>query len=332
VVTINSAATDNDYAYVYSPQTSLSEAAIPGCGTVGDVTTNCAITNNSLTISITPQEFTSSLSLLAIDRAGNISDTTRYTYYPNGTLASAPQHAWVDKASSLNSPTVADWSGAATPLALTLRGTAAWASPAAQGPYNGKTYDEALSFDGSTGSAADTGSTGSSDVRADVTHSLTVAIWAKENTTGAGGTYQTMVSQDGSPSSGFYLQIAFGHWRLCMQRAQPAGLDCTSTVDPQTTVTPGAWTLVVGVWDAPARNLILDLLVLGQSTYSTSSQHTSVAAAATGQIAIGRALTNSSQTDWFAGKLADPLVYNDALDIAQINSLKSSLPTDLGGP
>ncbi|MEO6700341.1 MAG: DNRLRE domain-containing protein, partial [Jatrophihabitantaceae bacterium] len=329
VVRVGSNGSTDDYAYVYSPQSSLSEAAIPACGAVADVITTCSLAaDHSLSVSIAPTEFTSTLSLLAIDRAGNISDGSTYTYYPNGTLANSPQHGWVDSGSQLGNTNVSDWSGAASPQAMGLHGGAAWVSPAAKGPYvNHGSYNEALSFDGVVGTEADASTT---DVTADVTHSATMAVWAKPATSGSGPN-QTVFSQDGPSASGFYLQMAGQHWRMCMPRAgTPVSSDCTAISDPATMVTPGVWTLLVGVWDAPMRQMTL-YVITKQATFSTTQLHTSIAAGSTGQVVLGRAMASGVQTDRYVGQAADLLIYDVALGDPQLEALQGDLPASLGG-
>ena len=84
---------------MYTPEASLSATAsdASNCSsTTGDVISVCGLNaDGTKTISITPQSWTSTLSLVAIDKAGNVStgntvdqstNPDTYTYYPDGTL------------------------------------------------------------------------------------------------------------------------------------------------------------------------------------------------------------------------------------------------------
>ncbi|MGH3250617.1 MAG: LamG domain-containing protein, partial [Trebonia sp.] len=130
----------------------------------------------------------------------------------------------------------------------------------------------------------------------------------------AGG-FQTIVSQDGTHDSGFYLQYvgATNNWAFSRvtgdTNAGPAGIRALST-----TAVPAlnTWTELVGVFDASDNQLRLYVNGVLQGTATDPSPF-----GTSGDLAIGRAQFDSAPTDWFDGAANQIEVWNVALTTAQ---------------
>lgn len=131
---------------------------------------------------------------------------------------------------------------------------------------------------------------------------------------------ETIVSQDGLHDSGFFLQYSGirDRWAFSMVTADtdadPAGIRAVSTSAP----TLGAWTHLVGVYDAPDHRLRLYVNGVLEGTATDASPF-----AATGALAIGRALFDGHATDWFNGAANQIEVYNVALTTAEVDKYPS---------
>lgn len=325
------------FQYIYAPEPSLSIAsstASPCNYTTGDIVSVCNLSSGVATVNITPQEYTSTLTVVGIDIAGNMSTGMTVTYYPNGTLAGQAQHAWLEQNSG-SGLTVADTGTASTAASLTLSSGVAWPSfdpnVGPDGPYYGKNYDSYLTFPVTNNEQAATTS-GVNDVPADIAHSLTASIWVRPAARTSGDTtYQTVFGQDGAANSSFYIQrTPDEHWRACMPQDQTDTtlMDCT---DPSTSpvVDTQNWTLLIFVWDAPQKTFTL--YFNNADTAGISKAHTAIAAAATGSVVVGRALLHHGTTNWYHGDLADPLLWPVVLEPRQIHSLATALPPSIGG-
>ena len=182
----------------------------------------------------------------------------------------------------------------------TLVGGAAWATG-----HSGS----ALSLNGS-GQYADTGAR-----LLDTTGNYSVSAWVKLNDSGdgtAGGAFQTMVSQDGSDHSAFFLQYSGADRRLAFSFAGTRALAPAAPV-------PGQWYHVVGVRDAAAGQL--KLYVDGQLA---GSRDACLGDASTGHTVIGRAQYGGQQVDFLNGAVDQVHVYDRALSDADVSALFTS--------
>jgi len=317
---------DNDiYAYAYSSSGGTPALTTSQCATqLGDVTVVCASAPSSTLI---PLATVNPENVYAFDKAGNISGSTTATINVYGTSAGAPSHAW--RTTTANQNPVADYLSAAPQLPLSLTG-ATWATGTGL-----RNHDTALSLAGSSAFAATDPALGT-PLTADSTHSFTVAVWVRANGTGAnyGSSYHTVLAQDSYHSS-FYLQEAItGHWRFCMPASLTGtlSLDCATSTNPANT-SGNVWTLLVGVWDAPSQKLRLHIEEYDNTGWSVvggdddvSADHTTIAAASTAALVVGRARSYGNPTDWWVGEIADPLVYNQILDKTQIGAFDDNMP------
>jgi hypothetical protein len=148
--------------------------------------------------------------------------------------------------------------------------------------------------------------------------SFTVSAVVDMTAIPANGASATIVSQDGSEDSGFYLQYTGASQRWAFARvaadtdAFPAGIRALSTSGPAL----NTWTHLVGVFDASDNQLRLYVNGVLQGTATDSSPF-----AATGDLAIGRAQFDGKSTDWFEGAAGEIKVYDVALTTAQVGKI-----------
>ena len=186
--------------------------------------------------------------------------------------------------------------------------------------YSGWFTDAACLFNGSTtqittnGPVLNTGPGSSFTVFADV--------WLDQTTSTL---EQTMVSQDGSQDSGFYLQYmgngtssTSGYWafsRLGSDTAAPSPYRAYSTTKAPTKT----WTRLAGVFNAATNQL--QIYVNGQ-LQGTATDPTPYGTG--GNLAMGRAQYDGKPSDYFRGALSNVEVFDHALDAAQINAISVS--------
>ncbi|WP_370377297.1 LamG-like jellyroll fold domain-containing protein [Catenulispora sp. GAS73] len=133
---------------------------------------------------------------------------------------------------------------------------------------------------------------------------------------------ETMVSQDGTQNSGFYLQYmgnglgnppgVWGFARVGSDTANPTAVRAYSTAK----AAAGVWTRLAGVFDASSKQMQLYVNGQLQQTVTDPTPY-----ATTGPLAMGRAQYNGKATDWFKGALSNVEVFNQALSAAQINAI-----------
>lgn len=134
----------------------------------------------------------------------------------------------------------------------------------------------------------------------------------------ANGAFATIVSQDGTNVSGFFLQYSGADNRWAFARAfadtsgTPAGVRALSASAPVL----NTWTHLVGVFDASDNQLRLYVNGVLQGTATDPSPF-----ATTGDLAIGRALFGGKPTDWFLGAAGEIKVFNVALTTAQVGKI-----------
>jgi hypothetical protein len=148
--------------------------------------------------------------------------------------------------------------------------------------------------------------------------SFTVSAVVDMTAIPANGASATIVSQDGTYNSGFYLQYSGAKQRWAFSRVPadtdtgPAGIRVLSTSGPAL----NTWTHLVGVFDAPDNQLRLYVNGVLQGTATDSSPF-----AATGDLAIGRAQFDGKPTDWFQGAAGEIKVYDVALTTRQVGKI-----------
>jgi hypothetical protein len=144
--------------------------------------------------------------------------------------------------------------------------------------------------------------------------SFTVSAVVDLTTIAPNGAFETIVSQDGTDNSGFYLQYSGANQRWAFSRVVSdtqgaAGIRALSTSGP----TLNTWTRLVGVFDASDDQLRLYVNGVLQGTATDTTPF-----AATGPLAIGRGQSGGQPTDWFTGAAGEIQVWNVALTSAQV--------------
>jgi hypothetical protein len=260
--------------------------------------------NGVANVSITPltADFgkVNSLSVLAVDRAGNRSSPSGPTY---GFKAAATGVGWWSPNGSgtgsiANQLTIAGTPGAQS---LTLSGTASVSGGAA-------TFSDGMA-------------TTSSSVF-NTAQSFTVAAWVRVTD---GTNYRGIASQDGVNLPGFLLQFQPGSnsWRFVMPTSDSAsaGYAIAASSQPGTV---GVWTHVAGVYDSAAgqARLYVNGVLSGTAAFTTPWS-------ATGAFRLGKARFGSSYSNAFIGDMADVRVFKSALDAPGIAAL-ATLPPAAG--
>jgi hypothetical protein len=140
----------------------------------------------------------------------------------------------------------------------------------------------------------------------DTTGNFSVSAWVRLDRTDS---WATAVSQDGDPSSGFYLQYSAADNRLAFSTSSGRAL---SDVAPQT----GRWYHLVGVHDADVGSYVL--YVDGVAQAKTWNQP--AGDAAPGSLAIGRAVSGGRHSDPWPGSVDDVVVWNRVLTAADVKA------------
>jgi hypothetical protein len=159
------------------------------------------------------------------------------------------------------------------------------------------------------------GTVGAGAVRLDGTGAVTSArlavrtdgsftVTARARLDAAGGSTQTVVSQDGPRSSGFALQYlsTTGRWAFAIS-PQDAANPAWITANGGTAAAAGRWVSLAGVYDAARGEA--RLYVDGVETTAPGR----VAANVSGNLVLGRARRNGGPVAWFAGRVDDVHVY-----------------------
>ena len=129
--------------------------------------------------------------------------------------------------------------------------------------------------------------------------------------------FETIVSQDGTRNSAFYLQYSSAdkRWafsRVASDQPNPAAARALSLAPPATL----KWVQLVGVFNARTSELKLYVDSKLQSTVSYRTPY-----ATHGKFALGRGQYLGASADWFHGDIGDVKVYAQALTTAQVQKI-----------
>jgi hypothetical protein len=213
----------------------------------GAVMTKATATpGGSVTVWVTPDRLGDNvLTVRARDKAGNPSDPYDYTFLVDeGSLPSAFWDFDEGSGGTLRQP-----SGTGPELHLADGPT--WTDDRIVGTHTQTGRARAVGFNGSSESAD------SAAGIVDTSTSFAVATWVKINHLDA--TYQTILSQEGSSTSSFFLQASpdtVGKWRFARTFADATGTGYSaamSTSAPRV----GLWTHVAATYDAGTQQLRL---------------------------------------------------------------------------
>jgi hypothetical protein len=242
------------------------------------------------------------LHVASVDPVGHVGPDRTWSIL----VGSAPGAAgwWkLDDAASASS--LVDSSGRGHPLSADL------AAPVKQGTGWGD-GGSAYTFNGTTSSLT------ARQPVLNTSKSFTVSAWAK--LTAFATHSQGVVTQDGTRMSGFQLWYSQGDNRWAMMMAED---DADNAVRTQALSTGpaqlGAWTHLVGVYDAETRQMSLYVNGSRQGTATLARGFN-----ATGSLLVGRGLWNGGVVDFFGGDIDDVRAWQRALDPREVSALASA--------
>jgi RHS repeat-associated protein len=221
------------------------------------------------------------------DPLGRLTSQTSYT--ATGTY---PLGWW--KLGESGGTTASDWSG--NEANGTWTGASSW-SPNGAAVFNGSNDQIATSR-----------------TVVNTTSSFTVSAWA--NLT-LGSVNETLVSQDGTNISGFYLEYeaVYNKWALTMGDG-----DSTSTLlhlaESTAAPTGGVWTHLVGVFNASTKTMTLYVNGVANGTATLNSTWN-----AGGVLRIGRGTWGGGPVDLVNGQVSNVQVYQRALAASDVSTL-----------
>ena len=299
--------------FVFAPGTSTDVVAYRyGLNTDTGVLPNTVTVppGGTATVTIAPTGFVNWVNVRSVDRAGNLSPLRTYLFYAatEPEPPQTPQLAGYWKLDEAAGTTAADSSGNSHTAALT--GGAAWT-----GGHNA-TAGAAVDLDGVTGYAATAGPVAGTD------RSFTVAAWVRPSTVAGDA---VAVSQHGRRVNGYALGYSTdplgggAAWTFGVPGSDQDGAAIHQTQDAFDPVQAGAWTHLTGVYDADHHEL--RLYVNGQFVDATA--HTTPWPAS-GDLLIGRGLTDGTAHAFWPGALDDVRVYDGALSDQDIFALSQS--------
>ena len=210
---------------------------------------------------------------------------------------------------------------------------AAWQqSPGSQGT--------AVHLDGSTGQARAGDAAvplDTNDNHWDSTDDFSVQAWVRPGgASGAGwdgAGWHVVLGQDGSTISGFLLGVRDNAWVMCMPHAQDQPGDGSFDGDCATSsvpVTPGAWVLLTGVWDASDGKIILyvatDLNNFALPAPDTTSVAHTISAQAIGSFTVGAGELGGVTAGFWNGDIEDPSTFLGVASADQAASFAANGP------
>ncbi|TYB40135.1 LamG domain-containing protein [Actinomadura chibensis] len=255
------------------------------------------------TITLAPDRYgPNSVSVMALASSAQDSATASLSFLVN---AGAPAKAHF----TLNEP-----AGSTAAAAQTRDGEPAVTAALGGGGTFGQRgqLGTALTLDG-------TGSAGTSGPILDTGKPFAVSVWA--HLTQAGVT-QTVLSQDGTSKSGFYLKYdgALNKWVFAMAPSDSAEAGTTQAVS-KNPAELNTWTHLVGVYDQTKK---LQIYVNGDA--GTPSPVVPAAWNATHGFQIGRGLWLGNPADQWHGMIDDVHVYDRILSAKEITDLYQQAP------
>lgn len=208
-----------------------------------------------------------------------------------------PDGWWRMNGAGLDTSSTAYDSGADAAMNLTLEGSPSWSS---DNPGTGAS-DGSLSLNGTNQYAQTAGPV------ITATSSFAVSAWVKLSSLPTRNA--TVVAEDGSTESAFYLKYDYGaggKWTFFFFNSDTTSPSYVSAVGP--VAVAGTWTHLTGVYNASTGTIQLYVNgALAASTAFTPSWTGS------GPLTVGRGLYNGAETDFFPGNISDVRAYNQLL-------------------
>jgi hypothetical protein len=270
----------------------------------------------SVTTWITPtHEGENVLTVRSRDKAGNRSAPYDYVFLVQKPAEAAA--AWsIDEGSGdkLHSRPV----GGPT---ATLVGGPTWTDDRIVGTHRETGRARALRFNGTSESAATAGGV------VDTARSFSVAAWVR--LTKIGTTYQSIVSQEGSYTSAFFLQVtpgAGGRWRFVRHTQDAVGTGWAAAVSTSAPLA-GVWTHVAGAYDAGTQELrvYVNGVLEGSASYAPAGAWN-----ARGPMHIARAKAGGGPTDHLAADIGEVQVWDRVID-QRVDLGPLTAPVSVGG-
>ncbi|NMO33555.1 LamG domain-containing protein [Streptomyces sp. GMY01] len=178
--------------------------------------------------------------------------------------------------------------------------------------------DKGMNLNGTTAYAATTAAV--VDTRA----SYTMSAWVRLNT--AGSLNQTILGQDGTLYSGFYLsyQGSYKTWTLrTSPKDAPDGNISEQIVVAKQPAVAGVWTHLAAVYDAPNKQIRLYVNGVLQGTDTVTSSW-----AAGGPLQIGRVMWRGTYYDYLSGSIDEVAAWQQALTDTEIADEAKLLTSD----
>jgi hypothetical protein len=144
----------------------------------------------------------------------------------------------------------------------------------------------------------------------DTAGNFSVSAWVRLDSTGR---FATAVSQDGSTTSGFYLQYSVADNRFAFATGEGRALSDNPPIT-------GRWYHLVGVHDANAGTYTLYVDGARQATV----WHQATGDLAPGRLAVGRAFSGGRNADFWPGTIDEVHVWNRALTAAEVAQLHAA--------
>lgn len=149
----------------------------------------------------------------------------------------------------------------------------------------------------------------------DTSKSFAVSAWAKVDSLGHG---HAVVSQENKGAPGFALTTTQDGFWAFMAASQDTSTPALDLAKSTGLAQPGAWTHLVGVYDAGAQRILLYV----NGTFAGQADHKTTVPSP-GNFHIGRNSWNNAPTDYFSGMVDDVRAYQRALFAAEIRSMAS---------
>jgi large repetitive protein len=154
------------------------------------------------------------------------------------------------------------------------------------------------------------------------TGSFTVSAWAKLDAIPTD--WKTVVSQDGNNVPGFEIHYErnSGKWAFTRHNTDNAAGSDPVRAYSYAAPTLGAWTHLVGVYDASTKSI--SLYVDTDKAALTGSATVTTALASTGSVRIGSTRMSTNVSNYFPGSIDNVQIYPRALGPAEIETLYNS--------
>ncbi|WP_194891446.1 ricin-type beta-trefoil lectin domain protein [Catenulispora pinisilvae] len=151
----------------------------------------------------------------------------------------------------------------------------------------------------------------------DTTKSFTVSAWVNLATT---STQQTMLMQQATTNSAFYLEYNGSNWQFAMPSADTAAPPVTR-ITSASPAAAGTWTHLIGTYDATSGRMALYVNGIPNSTGTVANS-----IASTNLFAMGHGFYEGVTSNRFQGSLADVQVFQQAVSDSQAATIYQTSP------